>query len=148
MDTPRGRKPDLFELLEDVDRPDLWDEICRRAQERTRVHVALNAPRRAFSFAPRGALTLAVAAVAVFGGFVAGRHGVREVAAAPVIITREVPAPTTVATVPPSLAVSAPIVPLPSVETPTSVPARATTVIASTQSCAALPEFRDPPGLK
>lgn len=147
MDAPRGRKPDLFELLEDVDRPDLWDEICRRAQERTRVHVALLAPRRVFSLASRGALTLAAAAVAVFGGFVAGRHGVRQVAAAPVIITRVEPAPTTVVVPTPTVTAPTIAVPIGTVPAPAAA-AHATTIIASTQRCAVVPDYRDPPGLK
>jgi hypothetical protein len=121
MDTPRDRRPDPFRSLDQVPRPDLWEEICQRAQERARVHVALHAPRRTH-FAARGAVTLAVTSVALLGGFAAGRHGARPTAApaaAPVIIKVHDPAPAPVAVEPVPVTVAV----LP-VQAPTTAPAR------------------------
>jgi hypothetical protein len=126
VDAPWGRIPDLFERLDEMDEPALWAEICRRAQERTRVHIALTTPRRAHAFVPRGALSLAVAAVLLIGGFLAGRHTGAD------------------ATIPQSAA--APIV----VHDPAPTGASAGTDAASTigQRCDSTPRFRDPPGMR
>jgi len=125
VDAPWGRIPDLFDRLDDVADPELWDEICRRAQERTRVHIALTTPRRAHAFVPRGALSLAVAAVLLMGGFLAGRRAasgasVPQSAAAPIIVDAK------------------------------STRAAQTPAGPSTsgQRCDPTPVFRDPPGMK
>ena len=125
MDAPLGRIPDLFERLDDMDEPELWDDICLRAQERTRVHIVLTPPRRAHAFVPRGALSLAVAAVLLMGGFLAGRHTgagatVPQSAAAPIVVHGAAP-----------------------------TDASATDAASTTgQRCDSAPRFRDPPGMR